>query len=32
VKVDGFRDQSSAGILTRVKSIEYVCECAFATD
>jgi hypothetical protein len=25
-------DPSSAGTLTRVKSIEYVCECVVATD
>jgi hypothetical protein len=32
VKVDDCCDQSSTGTLTRVKSIEYVCECVFATD
>jgi hypothetical protein len=32
VKVDDYCDPSSAGTLTRVKSIEYVYECLFATD
>jgi hypothetical protein len=32
VKLDGCCDPISIGTLTRVKSIEYVCECVFATD
>jgi hypothetical protein len=32
VKVDDCCDQSSTSTLTHVKSIEYVCECVFATD
>jgi hypothetical protein len=32
VKVVDYCDPSSAGTLTRIKSIEYVCECIFVTD
>jgi hypothetical protein len=32
VKVGDYCDPSSAGTLTRVKSLEYVIECAFAIN
>jgi hypothetical protein len=32
MKVADYCDPSSVGTLTHVNSLEYVCECVFATD